>query len=173
MNREMTVENVHWFLELFDHLDIKVNLDGGWGVDALLGEQTRPHADLDIMVSSESSALLVKALVDEGFEDVFTDDHRDTNFVMEHNRFGLIDFHVFETMPGGSGIYEPGISDWFMSAEELSATGKIGGRTVQCMSAEYQVRSHAGYQLQETDFADMAALHSKFGIPLLPEQIKR
>ena len=31
---EMTAENVIEFVRL---------LDGGWGVDALLGEQTRPH----------------------------------------------------------------------------------------------------------------------------------
>lgn len=24
-------------------------LDGGWGVDALVGQQTRPHSDLDII----------------------------------------------------------------------------------------------------------------------------
>jgi len=26
-------------------------LDGGWGVDALLAEQTRPHRDLDLVVA--------------------------------------------------------------------------------------------------------------------------
>ena len=30
---------------------IPVVLDGGWGVDALLGDQTRPHDDLDIVVA--------------------------------------------------------------------------------------------------------------------------
>ena len=28
-------------------------LDGGWGVDALLGEETREHDDLDMVVSAE------------------------------------------------------------------------------------------------------------------------
>jgi lincosamide nucleotidyltransferase A/C/D/E len=31
-------------------MGIPIWLDGGWGVDALLGEQTRPHDDLDIVV---------------------------------------------------------------------------------------------------------------------------
>ena len=26
-------------------------LDGGWGVDALLGRQTRPHQDLDLVIA--------------------------------------------------------------------------------------------------------------------------
>lgn len=30
---------------------IAVWLDGGWGVHALLGEQTRPHRDLDLVIS--------------------------------------------------------------------------------------------------------------------------
>ena len=37
----MTSDRVHWFLDLFNELDIKVWIDGGWGVDALLGECTR------------------------------------------------------------------------------------------------------------------------------------
>jgi lincosamide nucleotidyltransferase A/C/D/E len=31
-------------------LNIHIWVDGGWGVDALLGEQTRPHEDLDIAI---------------------------------------------------------------------------------------------------------------------------
>ena len=58
----MTVDKVHWFLNLFDELDIAVWIDGGWGVDALLGECTREHQDLDIMSSWEDSAILTEAL---------------------------------------------------------------------------------------------------------------
>ena len=32
---------------------VRVWLDGGWSVDALLGEQTRPHADLDLAVPAD------------------------------------------------------------------------------------------------------------------------
>ena len=54
----ITIDKVHWFLDLFDELDITVWIDGGWGVDALLGEWTREHQDLDIMISWEDSAIL-------------------------------------------------------------------------------------------------------------------
>ena len=38
-----------WALyDLFGSHGITVWVDGGWGVDALLGRQTRPHSDLDI-----------------------------------------------------------------------------------------------------------------------------
>ena len=54
----ITIDKVHWFLNLFDELGITVWIDGGWDVDALLGEWTREHQDLDIMISWEDSAIL-------------------------------------------------------------------------------------------------------------------
>jgi lincosamide nucleotidyltransferase A/C/D/E len=49
-------------LEVLDILDadgVMHWLDGGWGVDALLGVQTRPHADLDLAVPREHVAQVV------------------------------------------------------------------------------------------------------------------
>jgi lincosamide nucleotidyltransferase A/C/D/E len=37
-------------LQLFESAGIEVWLDGGWAVDALLGAQTRPHKDVDIIL---------------------------------------------------------------------------------------------------------------------------
>jgi hypothetical protein len=49
-------------LQVLDRLDangVTGWLDGGWGVDAVLGEQTRPHEDLDL-ASPEAIALAPK-----------------------------------------------------------------------------------------------------------------
>ena len=174
-NREcaspMTPDKVHWFLDLFDELGIKVWIDGGWGVDALLDEQTRKHQDLDIIISWEDSAILTEALLARGFVDIHTDDRKDRNFVMGHQLHGMIDFHVIELTEGGA-IYGPGEIDWVITESELSAVGLIGGREVRCLSVNYQVRSHSGYTLTDTDFADLWALHERYGVKLLPEQIK-
>jgi hypothetical protein len=43
----MTAEDALAPYDLFRSQGITVWLDGGWGVDALLGRQTRPHSDLD------------------------------------------------------------------------------------------------------------------------------
>lgn len=168
----MTADKVHWFLDLFDELGIKVWIDGGWGVDALLGEYTRPHQDLDIIISWEDSAVLTKVLFARGFVDIYTDDRKDRNFVMGHRLHGKIDFHVIERTENGGAIYGPGEIDWIISELELNAVGTIGGRQVRCLSVDYQVRSHAGYTLQDTDFADLRALQKKYGVKLLPTQIK-
>lgn len=167
----MTIDMVHWFLDLFDELNITVWIDGGWGVDALLGECTREHQDLDIMISWEDSARLTAALYQHGFVDVYTDDRKDRNFVMGHRLHGRIDFHVIDLTEDGGAIYGPGEIDWVITESELNAVGVIGGREVRCLSVDYQVRSHTGYALQDTDFADMRALQEKFGVKLLAEQI--
>ena len=160
----MTIDMVHWFLNLFDELAIKVWIDGGWGVDALLGEQTRAHQDLDIIISWADSAILTEALLARGFVDIHTDDRTDRNFVLGHPSHGRIDFHVVEPTEDGGAVYGPGEIDWVITESELNAVGCIGGREVQCLSIEYQVRSHAGYTLQDTDFADLRALQEKFGV---------
>ena len=42
-------------------------LMGGWGVDALLGRQTRPHHDLDVLVNVSNLERLRRCLIDLGF----------------------------------------------------------------------------------------------------------
>ena len=39
---------------------------GGWGVDALLGAQTREHHDLDVLVLGEDLPALAEVFDDEG-----------------------------------------------------------------------------------------------------------
>ena len=168
----MSAEMVYWFLDLFEELEITVWIDGGCGVDALLGASSRPHEDLDIIIPTPDSARLTKASFECDFVDVPTDDRKDRNFVMGHEQRGLIDFHVVELTKDGGAVYGPGELDYHISRAELNAEGEIRGRCVRCLTAAYQVRSHSGYALQETDYADLAALHRRFGIALQEEQIK-
>ncbi|WP_447001895.1 nucleotidyltransferase domain-containing protein [Saccharothrix isguenensis] len=39
---------------------------GGWGIDALLGRQTRPHRDLDVMHRHEQEPTVVATLAEAG-----------------------------------------------------------------------------------------------------------
>jgi lincosamide nucleotidyltransferase A/C/D/E len=49
-------------LKAFDDVDVDAWVDGGWGVDALVGRETRPHKDLDLVVS-DAEASRVAALL--------------------------------------------------------------------------------------------------------------
>src|SRR5436309_4653521 len=54
-----------------DHLEqagLAVWLDGGWGVDALAGRQTRPHDDLDVVVLLADVPHVERELAAFGYE---------------------------------------------------------------------------------------------------------
>ncbi len=44
----VTQEDLFEVLDMIEQLGIRYWLDGGWGVDALVGRQTREHRDVDI-----------------------------------------------------------------------------------------------------------------------------
>ena len=71
--------------ELVEYLEehgLEVYVDGGWAVDALLGEQTRPHGDLDIAVSHKFVPQLRDLLATLGYRQIARDDTWECNFVL-------------------------------------------------------------------------------------------
>lgn len=44
----MPAEEVVAVYTMMNEAGVELWVDGGWGVDALLGQQTRPHKDMDI-----------------------------------------------------------------------------------------------------------------------------
>lgn len=48
----------------------------------------------------------------------------------------------------------------------------VGGRAVDCVTPEWQVRFRSGYEPDADDWADVSALCSRFGI-LVPEAYRR
>ncbi len=63
MNAEQVVELYGAFLAN----GISVWLCGGWGVDALLQEQTRPHEDLDIIIRAQDVVAFLSVVSSRGF----------------------------------------------------------------------------------------------------------
>jgi len=169
--QEITLEDMHRYLDLFAELDLEIWIDGGWGVDALLGERSRHHEDLDFLIEKSDSDRLVKAIRQLGFEDVHTDDHRPWNFVMGTASGKNFDFHVIEQLSDGNYRYGSTDDPIHVTAESIDATGTIGGRSVRCPTAAFQINSHSGYTLKQQDIDDVTALSEKFGIPLLPDQL--
>src|SRR4051812_23806829 len=80
---------------LLDDHGIEVWLDGGWGIDALIGEQTRPHSDLDIAVRHADVAELRRLLMDRGYEQVERADTEPWIFVLSDERGHQLDVHAF------------------------------------------------------------------------------
>jgi lincosamide nucleotidyltransferase A/C/D/E len=169
---ETTLRDVVRFLDLMDDVGVRVWLDGGWGVDACLGEQTRRHGDLDIVVEERDVATVVGALRGRGFVEVPRDDTRAWNFVLGDDAGHQVDFHVIALDDRGDGIQGPPENGERFPAEALSGVGSIGGRAVACITPEWLVRFHSGYPLKDEDRADVRALCERFGLPM-PEDHAR
>ena len=150
----------------FQEEQITIWLDGGWGVDALLGIQTRPHDDLDLVVEERNLMKLVQLLRSIGYDDMPRDDTRDWNFVLGTKNGSLVDIHVINVSVNGDGIYGPPENGEVYPAQALTGTGSINGEKVRCLTPEYQVDNHTGYELKKKDYEDVKNLCDKFDIDL-------
>lgn len=73
----MSGDAVIQLLQLFEQHGIDVVVDGGWGVDALLGKQTRLHNDLDIALQHKDLPRLCELLAARGYQVVPREANRD------------------------------------------------------------------------------------------------
>ena len=71
--------NVVDFYNTITQLGVEIWIDGGWGVDALLGEQTRPHKDLDIAIQQKDVAALREFLHAQRYREIKLEDARPWN----------------------------------------------------------------------------------------------
>lgn len=164
---EMSGDVVIQLMQLFEQHGIEVIVDGGWGVDALLGTQTRPHNDLDIALQHKDVPKLRALLQAQGYSDVPRDDTRDCNFVMGNDQGHEVDFHSYTFDANGKLVF--GVA---YPLESLTGTGSIQGYPVKCISAAWMVKFHSGYELDENDYRDVSALCERFGIAL-PDEYER
>ena len=67
---DMPQETVLEIISLLNGHGIELILDGGWAVDALLGYQSRPHEDLDLVVFHEDLPAIRKILENNGFPEI-------------------------------------------------------------------------------------------------------
>ena len=63
----MRASDVLEVLDLLAAAGVEVWVDGGWNVDALLGAQTRPHNDLDLVIDHVDVDRVRDALTAAGF----------------------------------------------------------------------------------------------------------
>ncbi len=165
----MNASNVLNIYRKLTGLGIEVWIDGGWGVDALLGKQTRLHQDFDIVLQQKDLPMLRELLSAEGYKDVERDDTRRWNFVLGDNNGNEIDIHAIVIDKDGNGLYGPEEMGVMFPAGSLTGTGTIAGQAVRCISAEHMVQFHTGYEIKDNDIADVTALCERFGIPFSEE----
>ena len=169
---EMKAESVGQIYRDLCELGVHIWVDGGWSVDAVLGEQTRPHADLDVAVQVRDLDGIVDYLTSSGYGPVARDDTRSWNFVLGDPSGNLVDIHVIDIDENGDGIYGPPENGEMYPAGSLTGQGIIAGHHVRCIAAEFLVQFHTGYPIADTDIHDVTALCHRFGIPLPEEYVR-
>jgi lincosamide nucleotidyltransferase A/C/D/E len=160
----MEVAEVLRVLSALARAGILPGLTGGWGIDALLGRQTRPHGDADVGLPAECIDAAIECLTEIGYH--LTLDERPARLVLACRR-GTVDLHPIVWGPTGAGVqtgldgetfeYPPG---------SLDAEGVIAGAAVRCGNVSLQLAFHERYLPRDRDRADMTALAEAFGLVL-------
>ena len=152
-----SLENVLEILDVLERVGVSASIGGGWGVDALVGAQTRAHSDLDLCIPDEQSEAATEALEALGYR--LSLDERPTRFVVAEAGVGSIDLHPLRFLPDGTARL-PGLdgTEYIFPVGSLDARGTIGGRSVRCFTREQQLAAHRGYEPGEDDLWDLALL---------------
>ncbi|MGW6057407.1 nucleotidyltransferase domain-containing protein [Streptomyces sp. NPDC055189] len=159
----MTADDVVFVLDVLRRANTDVWVGGGWGIDALIGERTRDHRDLDLMHRQEQEGAVLAALSAEGF--VESVDWRPIRFVVTAPDGREIDLHPLVFSDDGSAVQaSPDPQRPFVYPAACFVTGTVQGTPVPCLSAEQQVYFHQGYEPSDRDRHDMAQLRRVFGI---------
>jgi lincosamide nucleotidyltransferase A/C/D/E len=144
---------------------IDVIVDGGWGIDALLGHERRAHGDLDLIVALSRVPDAVRALRRLGFVPVA--DTLPVTLVLAAPAGQRVDLHPIVENEHGDGVQaQPFGRRFAYPRSALAGSGVIGGRRVRCLTPEGQVLTHLGYAPDDGDRDDMAALGDAFGVGL-------
>jgi lincosamide nucleotidyltransferase A/C/D/E len=164
---DMGAAEVIDLLSCLERSGITVWVDGGWGVDALLGEQTRDHDDLDLIARLDDVARLQGTLAERGYAAVQGVRLRRASR-WSITRGHQVDVHPVSFAPNGDGVYklESG-EDWVYPSTAFTGTGTILGRRVACLTPEIVIVAHTtGYALDKAHQRDAEALSERFGISL-------
>ena len=164
IDAEVTAADALETVQFLTSNGIKMHVDGGWGVDALLGEQTRPHEDLDIAVEHRDVPKLRELFASRGYEEILRDDTSAFNFVLADNAGHMVDVHSYTFDANGNNIF--GCAYPFHA---FTGIGRIAGQHVACISPECIIQLHTGYEPDLNDYRDVSALCEQFGLDLPPE----
>ena len=139
-------------LDALDEAAAEPVLAGGWGVDALVGRQTRRHFDLDVVIApgTEAESRARAALAPLGYEVV--DPHALAGHWTEARAvLRDADGHTIDLLQVGVG--------------DGTAEGHLAGRAVRCLSPETQLLFHQGYPLPSKHRRDIDLLCRTFHLP--------
>ena len=116
-------------------------------MDALLGQQTRDHSDLDLWLPADEFAQLIVIFAARGIDRILPWGARPTvEFRSCTDGAGRrVDLHLDEPLPDESIHYGSVTDAYIFPAAALEGQGSIAGTPVRCEAPEWAVRWHTGY----------------------------
>lgn len=150
-------------LEWIAQARIRFWLDGGWGVDVLVGRQTRPHRDIDLDFDAAHTKQLLTLLTVQGYR--ITTDEGPVRMELYHPEHGYLDLHPFELFDDGTARQAAPTGGWYTFTADLFGTAQFAGQHIPCISVKGQLLFHTGYPLRDKDRHDIPLIQA-----LLPPQ---
>lgn len=166
------LSELHRILDALEEVGIDAWLAGGWGVDALVERETRPHSDVDMCLRVADAERASGALRSIGYRCTATREAGGPSFpvraVYRDERGRTIDVLLVR------GTDDPDIDT--LTGLELPqlddrdvTVGRLGGRAVGCLSVGKQIDSHLGYAPSRRDRLDLEVLEAAFDAELPAE----
>ncbi|MGO9332639.1 MAG: nucleotidyltransferase domain-containing protein [Acidimicrobiales bacterium] len=180
MRGEMRAKDVVAVVAALERVGVRSWLAGGWGVDALLGRQTRHHDDLDLVISDfdDQRVAACEALAPLGFQVAslevpppwmadccFLEDGAGRRIDLDTIDWG----RLRDTL--GVAPPSPGITAECGAFGEAVSTGTVAGRELHCLSVAAQLIVHIGFEppsrrrrsVDRHDLRVLAALSARTG----------
>jgi lincosamide nucleotidyltransferase A/C/D/E len=164
----MDAARVLELLRRLEAADVPAWLDGGWCVDALLGEQTRRHDDLDLVAPLDAVERLEAALAADGYELAGGGAPQSLELVDAEGH--QVDVHPVVFTEAGDGLYRLATGeDWVYPAAGFAGTGRILGQSIGCLTPETLLVGHTtGYALDAEHERDVLAVAERYELPVPP-----
>ena len=129
---ETTISDLFQLLDLLDSIGMRYWLDGGWGIDALYGKQTRAHIETDWLP---------------------------TRVELYNEKLGYVDLHPFVLHEDGTSKQADLQGGWYEFQPDYFSEAILEGRMIPCISLKGQKIFHTGYELRAKDIHDLALLN--------------
>ena len=155
-NRGMNLSEVLGVLADLAGAGCSVWVAGGWGVDALVGRQTRWHRDLDLALDARTETMALRVLERRGYR--VDTDWRPVRVELIAEGRGWVDIHPVVFDATGLGRQADVGGGQFDYPPEAFDRGTLGGVRVPCLSRDQQLLFHTGYEPRPIDLLDLALL---------------
>jgi lincosamide nucleotidyltransferase A/C/D/E len=162
----MDIDVVADLCRSFEAAGLKFWVDGGWGVDALLEQQTRAHSDLDLAVTYRDLPAFQDVLVAKGFTRADRLGDPEWNWVLQDAKGQSVDLHGFVPDDQGNGVLGDPSKGEKYPAEAFTGSGRLGALPVRCIAATVVLEFRNSFSPRDVDHHDVKALCEHFSLPV-------